>query len=198
MRGRRLKVDSRADELCRALDMWNLTNESRRPSLRALARQLSTSHELLRYYLARLEKRKYKEVSRVAEEEAVVIRNRANAENRELTGSELQQLQTLDVRSFRALLGVAALDSLDRLKQAASRGPMHRPEYKMLEVLVKSGVPGALELWEKRVEIGLKPKKIFAAIVKDTSRQNGEAFGIWLHRIWDECDKYVQETWIES
>lgn len=143
MKGRKSKQDSRAAELCRALTAWKQTPDSLRPSLRALARQLGTSHELLRHYLAGLEKRKHKEVSRIAEAEAAAIRSHAKAENRTLTSWELQQVQALDTRSFRALLACAAIDCLERIKKSAKRGPLHRLEVKTLEILVKKGVPGA-------------------------------------------------------
>lgn len=47
--------DSRAAEFRRRLVVWKLTPESMRPSLRELARQLRTSHQILSYHSARLE-----------------------------------------------------------------------------------------------------------------------------------------------
>jgi hypothetical protein len=37
---------------------------------------------------------------------------------------------------------------------------------------------------------GLKKRKRFAEIVKETPRREGEEYGTWVRRIWDECDKY--------
>lgn len=55
MRGRKLKRESRAAEFRQKLIDWKQTTESLRPSLRALASELATSHQLLSWYLARYE-----------------------------------------------------------------------------------------------------------------------------------------------
>lgn len=51
MRGRKPKYESRAAEFRQRLVAWKQTPESMRPSLRALARELQTSHALLQHYL---------------------------------------------------------------------------------------------------------------------------------------------------
>lgn len=68
----------------RALLRWNQTLESSRPSLRALARELGTSHQLLSFYLKNLHRWQSKEYWR----QAKAIRARANAEGRDLTQQE--------------------------------------------------------------------------------------------------------------
>lgn len=55
MRGRKPIYESRAAEFRRVLTAWKTAPPSLRPSLRKLARELNTSHQLLEYYLARLE-----------------------------------------------------------------------------------------------------------------------------------------------
>lgn len=52
-RGRKPAHESRATEFRRKLIEWKQTPESSRPSLRALARELGTSHQLLTFYLER-------------------------------------------------------------------------------------------------------------------------------------------------
>ena len=54
--GRKPKEESRATELRQALIEWQETPKSSRPSLRALAAELGTSHQLLKHYLDGLEK----------------------------------------------------------------------------------------------------------------------------------------------
>jgi len=53
--GRKPKQESRAIEFRQRLMAWKQTPESSRPSLRALARELGTTHQLLSHYLAGLE-----------------------------------------------------------------------------------------------------------------------------------------------
>jgi hypothetical protein len=53
--GRRPKEDSRADELRERLVKWSYFPPEARPSLRALAEALNTSHQLLSHYLVGLE-----------------------------------------------------------------------------------------------------------------------------------------------
>jgi DNA repair ATPase RecN len=55
MRGRKRVEESRATELRERLFAWKRMPESSRPSLRALARELNTTHQLLSHYLAGLE-----------------------------------------------------------------------------------------------------------------------------------------------
>jgi hypothetical protein len=54
--GRKPKEESRATELRQALIAWQESPKSSRPSLRALAAELGTSHQLLKHYLGGLEK----------------------------------------------------------------------------------------------------------------------------------------------
>jgi hypothetical protein len=54
-RGRRPVGESRAPEIRARLIEWKQTPESFRNSLRALAAEMGTSHQLLSFYLQRLE-----------------------------------------------------------------------------------------------------------------------------------------------
>jgi hypothetical protein len=56
MRGRKPKQESREAELRSRLIAWNQTREAFRPSLRTLARELGTSHQLLGFCLKNLHK----------------------------------------------------------------------------------------------------------------------------------------------
>ena len=55
MTGRKPKTESRAAEFRQRLVTWKQTPEPLRPSLRALARELGTTHQLLSHYLDGLE-----------------------------------------------------------------------------------------------------------------------------------------------
>lgn len=57
IRGRKPKQESRAAEIRARLAEWKQMPEFSRPSLRALARELGTSHQLLNHYLFTLEER---------------------------------------------------------------------------------------------------------------------------------------------
>src|SRR5258705_9521070 len=56
MRGRKPKHESRAEEFRQRLIAWKQEPVRSRPSLRALAAELGTSHQLLKQYLDGLEK----------------------------------------------------------------------------------------------------------------------------------------------
>jgi hypothetical protein len=78
MSGRKTKHESRAAELQAKLAVWNQTAESARPSLRGLARELGTSHQLLSHYLAGLEEWMAREQKEAYEREAEEIRRKGN------------------------------------------------------------------------------------------------------------------------
>jgi len=50
--------------------------------------------------------------------------------------------------------------------------------------------PAAKELLARREQIGVKPKKSFAVIVRETPRLDGETFQAWQQRIVAEVEKY--------
>jgi hypothetical protein len=184
MSGRKIKQESRAAEFREKLIVWKQTPESLRPSLRELARELGTSHQLLQHYLDGLEewecKERYQRAKEKAQKKAAEIRARAEAEGREMTMCEC-----LD-----AMVTPGLHDQIERIRQDAKRGPLHPAQFKMLKLFVKQRFPGAQEVLQKCASAGLKKRKRFAAIVKDTPRHEGETFRAWVRRIWDECDKY--------
>jgi hypothetical protein len=77
MSGRKPKTESRADEFRQRLVIWKQTPEFSRPSLRELARQLGTSHQMLNHLLKGLDKWQAQEDWRRVKE----IRGRARDEN---------------------------------------------------------------------------------------------------------------------
>lgn len=180
-RGRKPNQESRSAEFRRRLIAWKQIPESHRPSLRMLARELGTSHQLLRHYLAGLEKWQQTERWHKANEES-------DSERRPMNQREEQQRHT--IAGVRADVGRLLLGVLAKLKSEATRGPLCRSQFKMVKIFVKQGYPGAEELLLKCLRDGLKKIKPFADIVKETPRQEGEACGVWFRRIWNQCDKY--------
>jgi Txe/YoeB family toxin of Txe-Axe toxin-antitoxin module len=82
------------------------------------------------------------------------------------------------------------LRQVAKFREQAKIGPLHRLEFKMLELFAKHGVPGAEELLGKRKQIGTKKRKAFRKIVQETPRLEGEPSGDWVRRIRAECTKY--------
>ena len=136
MRGRKPKRESRATDFRQSLIAWKQTPVLARPSLRALACQLSTSHQLLKHYLDGLEKWQHKERMCKAKKESEEIRARAKAEGRPMT--------------LREALGVivtpALLDMIEGIKREAQHGRLNCHQVKMLKLLARAGFPEAQEL----------------------------------------------------
>jgi hypothetical protein len=184
LRGRKPTYESRATELRQKLAVWKETPESERPSLRGLARENTTSHQLLSFYLKGLEEwqlqDRYRTAKRRALQSAEEIRSRAAAENREMT-----LRQCLD-----SIVGPGWIEEVESLRQAAKRGPLNWYQGQMLKIHARQGILGAQELLQQCLQVGLLKRKRFTEIVKDTPRQDGEASNAWVRRIWDECEKY--------
>ncbi len=83
LRGRKPAYESRARELRQKLAVWNEIPKSERPSLRALARENNTSHQLLSFYLKGLEEWQYQERYQMAKERAKIGRRRFAREQRQ-------------------------------------------------------------------------------------------------------------------
>lgn len=159
-------------------------------SLRALARQLRTSHQLLGHYLAGLDKWRSNESYRSAKKQLDSIRAAARSENRSLTPLEKQRVQALSGQMLRAMAMLSMLGDVKKIEIQALDGPLHPADFKILEMYSRAGVPGAQKLLLRREEIGVKRKKPFAQIVRKTPRLEGETPVDWMRRIWDVCDKY--------
>ena len=156
-----------------------------RPSLRALARELGTSHQLLSFYLKNLHRWQGKEYWRQANE----IRGRANAEGRVLTQQEEQQFYAYNRAAMRSMVGPMLLDTIERIRVETERRPLCRQEIKILKILARQ-FPEALEVLQKRSRDGVMKRKRFAEIVKETPRHEGETPIAWVRRIWDHCAKF--------
>lgn len=185
MKGRKPKQESRAMEFRRELLAWKQIPEASRPSLRSLACDLGTSHQLLSFYLKNLYKWESKECWRQARE----VRARANAEGRSLTQWGEQQVYAYNRAGVRATFGPMLLDAIKRLRKESERGPLCRQDIKALKIFARR-FPEAQELLQKCLRDGIKKRKRFVEIVKETPRQEGETYTLWVRRIWNECGKY--------
>lgn len=144
-RGRKPKQESRAKEIRAKLAAWKQMPESSRPTLRALARDLGTSHQLLTHYLQRWEKWQSKEYRRRAKE----IRARAATENRLMTPWEEQQACASDQAAFQCMMRGIVSDQLKRLERDASTDRLNTVQVKMLRLLASRGWRKAREILEK-------------------------------------------------
>jgi hypothetical protein len=147
--GRKPARESRAAEFRQGLIAWQQIPESSRPSLRALACQLGTSHQLLQHYLDGLEEWQYKERCRRAKEKAEEIQARAKAEGREMTIREC----------INSIVTPGLLDQIESMRQDFKRGPLDPHQLKMLKVFAKN-FPEAQELLQKHSQIKPEWKKV--------------------------------------
>jgi hypothetical protein len=174
--GRKPAQESRATEFRRTLIAWKQTAESSRPSLRVLACELGTSHQLLSFYLKSLEKWQIKEYWRQARE----IRARANAEGRPLTQWEEQQVYALNRAAVRATVAPMLLDQIERIKEEFERGPLCWQQIKSLKILARQ-FPEAQELLRKcsqtdepkprKLELSPKQQRLMKTLPKAAARR---------------------------
>jgi hypothetical protein len=141
--GRRQVEDSNAAAIRARLATWLREPEAQRPSLRALALELGTSHQLLSFYLKGLNDWQRKEYKR----QAGAIRRRADAENRYMTPWEESQVRSLDQAAFCCMV-----DSIleKRFKEWEARADtLSKLELKVLTLFARD-VPVAQKILEKR------------------------------------------------
>ncbi len=146
--GRKPAVQSCAAEIRARLLTWKQTPEPQRISLRALARELGTSHQLVGHYLACWEKWQAKEYRLKAND----IRTRAKAENRYMTPGEESQVIAYERASFRSMLDSVLADKLRQLQVAAKAGTLSKGQIKMLSLFARRGYPIAEKILEEQRE----------------------------------------------
>ncbi len=177
-RGRKPASESRAAEIRQRLAEWKQTPEPQRVSLRVLARELGTSHQLLSHYLQRWEKWQAKEYWRQANE----IRTRAEAEHRSMTAWEEQQAYACDYAAMQWTLRSALREGLRRLlrrlERDASAGRLTTGQVKLLRLLASRGYRKAGKILEK--SCGANHGKKFASDSSLTALSPLETQG----RIW--------------
>jgi hypothetical protein len=145
MRGRKPKGESRATDIRASLVIWKRTPEYSRPSLRALARELSTSHQLLSHYLKQWDKWQAEEYRREGNE----IRARVEAEGRPATLGEEQRINVCRDQAVYWSLSAALNDRFRKLSHQARGGHLPASGVKMLRGFAKAGYHEAPEILEK-------------------------------------------------
>jgi hypothetical protein len=145
--GRKPANESRSWELSAKLAVWKQTPEPQRVSLRALAIELNTSHQLLSFYLKRLDKWR-EQVYRIKAKE---IRDCARTENRLLTPLEEAQARTLERAAFRSMLE-RVLDEATKHweKEFTKADKLTGPQLKFLNRLARRGIPFAQKMLQDR------------------------------------------------
>jgi len=146
--GRKPASESRAPEIRARLLTWKQTPEWQRISLRALALELGTSHQLLSVYLKGLNDWQKRDYKRRAED----IRNLAKAENRYMTPWEESQVKTLERAALRCMVESEFNSALKRYEaefRSKKRDSLTRNELRLVKMLAQRGVPMAQKLLKK-------------------------------------------------
>jgi hypothetical protein len=154
-RGRKAIGESQASAIRTRLVSWRQTPETSRISLRALASELGTSHQLLAFYLRGLDKWQKTEYQRLAK----AIRDRARAENRYMTPWERSQEITLERSALVCMMDEILAPTLKQLEADAKAGALSKQALKMVVFLARRGVPIAQKILEKR-QINLPPQPV--------------------------------------
>jgi hypothetical protein len=154
--GRKPSNQSRAAEFREKLAAWRRMPEFSRPPLRAVARELGTSHQLLSHYLKTWDRWQEKEYRRNAAE----IRARAESENRPLTQWEQSQADAYQRKAFQVML-TSMLDSelnkmLARLKAG---GMLSKGEIRFINLGARKGFPIAQKIARSYSENSVKKSK---------------------------------------
>jgi hypothetical protein len=140
--GRKPKENSRATELRQALIEWKRIPEDSRVSLRCLAAQLRTSHQLLAHYLEGLndwyERRQYEARKRQALERAQQIEAAVAREGRHMNMRE----------AFDSVMTPAFIDQVEKMRQDFRLGPLSKHQIAMLKIYARMR-PEAHELLQK-------------------------------------------------
>jgi len=147
-RGRKPAGESRAAEIRIKLLAWKQTPEPHKITVRALAREIGTSHQLLACYLKGLKEWQAKDYQRRAK----AVRERAWAENRGTTAAEEQQAVALDRAGLRLMLE-SALDSAYKRYEKEFRemqpGALTGAKLRLIKTLARQGVPFAQKLLQE-------------------------------------------------
>ena len=120
-RGRKPANESRATEIRRALAKWRQIPEEHRPSLRALAAELNTSHQLLCSYLRTLDEWLYRQRSEEYGRMAKEILDRATAEGRSMTQPERELFTAFNREAGRCALMALRTKATERIAEEMHR-----------------------------------------------------------------------------
>ncbi len=138
--------ESRAAAIRARLVSWKQTPEPQRISLRALAVELGTSHQVLSFYLRSLHRWQKEEYEQQAED----IRNRAEAENRCLTPWEEARAVAYDRAALHSMIDSVLNESVPKilkgLEAAAKAGNLSKQQQRTVMALARNGFPQAQKI----------------------------------------------------
>jgi hypothetical protein len=141
-RGRKPASESRAPEFRAKLLTWRQTPEAQRVSLRALAREIGASHQLLSFHFRRLDKWQMKEYQKKAQE----IRSRAIAERRSITPEEEMQCDIYAKESLAVMTDSLVSKMLTELRKQLKRGKLTGIYDRLAKMLASKGYREAQEI----------------------------------------------------
>lgn len=161
--GRRRKSESRAPEIRSRLAAWKQSPEPR-ISLRVLATELGTSHQLLSSYLRRWDKWQMKEYQRKAKE----IRARAETETRPWVITEmLQEAEAYDQAAGRCVCSSVLSEAYKGFEADARRGKLHP---KIADLLATVDDPRAQKVLRMSQRKQPEKNKKLDAVLKELDR----------------------------
>jgi hypothetical protein len=181
-RGRKRVGETRAAEIRAKLAVWRDEPELGRRSLRALAGELGTSHQLLSFYLRGLDKWLERQCRRKADE----IRARAETEDRLMTYDESRHEASYRSAASRFFASAVLSMLLRGMQKDARRGPLPPPISTMLDSIAKKGIPMAekvLQLSRKREQDEkIKKQKRVVSLLDKLDRATGSEEALKLMR----------------
>jgi len=137
-RGRKPADESQAAAMRTRLISWSQAPEDLRPSLRALAEELGTSHQLLSFYLRGLSKWQQQEYHRKAQE----IRDKGLG----MTYADEQQMIAYERAALNCMLNRALDGFLEKLTAEAKVEGWTRKRIQLVERAACKGHPAAQKL----------------------------------------------------
>jgi len=165
MSGRKPGSESRSAEIRQRLAEWKQMSKPQKCSLRVLARELRTSHQLLGHFLNNWEKWQAKESRRKAQE----IRALMDGETRPWVVDEIERRAVAcEAAAFRSTLAAALSSELRKLRRQAARGQLSAGGVKMLKMFASRGYGEAEEALRKFSRAN-KPRKIICHSAAPTS-----------------------------
>ncbi len=141
-RGRKPAGASRATEIRERLLAWRQTPEPQRISLRALAIEVGTSHQLLSFHLRRLHKWQMKGYEKKAQE----IHARAVTEHRPMSREEQDQCIAYSRASLVAVADSVACGMLRELGRQIKTRALLRTHVRIAKLLARRGHRKAQEI----------------------------------------------------
>jgi hypothetical protein len=145
--GRKPSDKSNAAAIRTRLVSWRQAPERTRPSLRALAKELGTSHQILSFYLKGLNRWQRKEYHRKAAE----IRSKGLG----MTYADEQQALAYDRAAFQLMVDDALERTFQRLEESAKTGNLNAQELKLVNLAARKGLPRAVNIKHALARCGL-------------------------------------------